>query len=468
MRNFSVTDEPAGNSAKRPAAVNASGARPEKRIFVIQEHHASHLHYDFRLESEGVLKSWAIPKQPLQDPTVKRLAIEVEDHPLEYAKFAGRIPQGEYGAGRVAIWDHGTYQLVGNEPHAAISTVKPSGKIELELKGNRLNGRFKLVRTSEAGEKSKWLFIYQAAPSGKADTGSADQLFLKVEGKVLKLGHLSKVMYPISGFTKKNCLNYYRKAAPFMLPHLRIHPVSLKRFPDGVQAESFFEKNASTHRPDWVATTKIGSAVPYVLQDLASLLWAVNLAALEIHTYLSPIGNVNEASVLMLDLDPGPGAGLLDCAWVAVETRKHLRTHGLESLIKTSGSKGLHLVVPLNSGTDYDACREYSRRLAAKLAARYPQRIVSVQKKDLRKNRVLIDWMQNDPKKTTAMVYSLRAVDPPQVSCPVSWAEVEKALRTGNPEGLVISPEAMLKRLEKRGDLFADALTLKQSLPTLT
>lgn len=294
---------------------------------------------------------------------------------------------------------------------------------------------------------------------------------MQVEGRRLTLSNLDKVLYPEAGFTKAQVLDYYRRVAPVMLPHLRGRPVTLKRFPEGVAAESFFEKRAPPHRPSWVATAKVvhkGDAIEFcVVDDVATLVWLANLAALELHPQLHVAEDPERPTVMVFDLDPGAPAGLLECCAVALRLREVLEDLGLRCFPKASGLKGLQLYVPLHSGASYDDTKAFSRGLAKVLERERPKEVVSRMRKDLRAGKVFIDWSQNDQIKTTVCAYSLRAHERPRVSAPVAWAEVEHALDAHDREGLVFEAEQVLARVRRHGDLFAQVATLKQELPAL-
>jgi bifunctional non-homologous end joining protein LigD len=274
-------------------------------------------------------------------------------------------------------------------------------------------------------------------------------------------------MYPAVGFTKGQVIDYYTRVAPALLPHLRDRPLTLKRYPNGVESGYFYEKQCPSHRPEWVRSEAVemqSKTIDFcVCDDLSTLVWLANLADLELHPSLSLVDDVDRPSVMAFDLDPGPPAGLAQCCEVAVLLRDALAQLGLESFAKTSGSKGIQVYVPLNvEGVDYDhGSKALSHALARHLEAQHPELIVSQQRKDLRRGKVLIDWSQNDEKKTTVCVYSLRARERPTVSTPVRWEEL------GDPDSLVFEAADVLERVERHGDLFAPVVELRQELPEL-
>jgi bifunctional non-homologous end joining protein LigD len=288
-----------------------------------------------------------------------------------------------------------------------------------------------------------------------------------VQGHRLSLSNLDKVLYPAVGFTKGQVIDYYTRIAPVVLPHLRDRPLTLKRYPNGVEGGHFYEKQAPSHRPEWVRAEPIelrSKTIDFVVcDDLPTLVWLANLADLELHPSLSLVDDINRPTVMAFDLDPGPGTGLPECCEVAVLLRDALTQLGLESFAKTSGSKGIQVYVPLNNeDVDYDhGSKRLSHALARHLEAQHPKLIVSQQKKELRKGKVLIDWSQNDEHKTTVGVYSLRARERPTVSTPLAWEELDE------PELLVFEAADVLERVERDGDLFAPVAELRQELPDL-
>ncbi len=292
-----------------------------------------------------------------------------------------------------------------------------------------------------------------------------------IQGKRLKLSNLEKVLYPARGFTKGQVIDYYVRVAPFLLPHLAGRALTMKRYPDGVEAEYFYEKNAPKHRPEWVKTAAIwsrhnGRNIQFILaDDLPTLAWLANLASLELHPSLALATNVGCPTMMVFDLDPGPPAGVIECARVALWLREIFQHLRLESFVKTSGSKGLQMYVPLNTPTTYEATKTFAQAMARLLEQEHPELVVSEMKKEIRTGKVFIDWSQNDEHKTTVSIYSLRAREKPTVSTPVTWEEVEQALAKKKPEMLVFEAPRTIERCQKMGDLFGPVLRLKQSLP---
>lgn len=296
---------------------------------------------------------------------------------------------------------------------------------------------------------------------------------VEIQGKNLKLSNLEKVLYPAAGFTKKDVIDYYVRIAPAILPHLNGRALTRKRYPDGVDGEPFFEKNTPMYKPDWVKTAPVWSegnrrTVHYVLaNDLATLVWLANLAALELHPSLALAKDIKCPTEMVFDLDPGPPANIVQCCQVAIWLREIFDHFGLKSFPKTSGSKGMQIYVPLNTPTTFDATKNFSRALAQLLEQEHRELVVSDMKKQLRTGKVFVDWSQNDEHKTTISVYSLRARERPTASTPVTWEEVERTHKKKDAGFLVFEASKTVARFEKMGDLFEPLLELKQKLPDL-
>jgi bifunctional non-homologous end joining protein LigD len=292
-----------------------------------------------------------------------------------------------------------------------------------------------------------------------------------VEGRRLSVSNLDKVLYPAVSFTKAEVLDYYARVAPALLPHLGDRAVTLRRFPNGPAGGSFYEKNCPRGRPEWVPTAPIqgedGTIEFCRIDSVAALTWVANLAALELHTPMARVDDPDAPTMVVFDLDPGAPAGILECAEVALLIRHVLEDLGLECVVKTSGSKGLQVYLPLNTPTTYGRTAGFSRTVAQALESAEPKKVVSAQRKDLRRGKVLVDWSQNSRHKTTVCAYSLRATDDATVSTPLHWDEVEEAVDTGDASGLRFRTPEVLERVADLGDLFAPAATLRQRLPDL-
>ncbi|HUD48674.1 MAG TPA: non-homologous end-joining DNA ligase [Candidatus Baltobacteraceae bacterium] len=295
---------------------------------------------------------------------------------------------------------------------------------------------------------------------------------LVIDGSTIDVSNLDKIFYPRTGFTKGQVMDYYVRISPALLPHLKDRPITLKRYPDGVEGFFFYEKQCPPHRPKWIKTAPVrksdGSAVHYcVMNSLPALVWAANLADLELHTFLHKASALARPDFLAFDLDPGEPADILLCCKVGLWLKDMFDALGLKCFPKTSGSKGLQVFVPLNTPVNYAKTGAFAHAVAELLEKNAPDTVVSKMRKSLRGGKVLVDWSQNDGHKTTVTVYSLRAREHPTVSTPVTWEEVEAALQKGNPKVLSFEADQVLKRVEKHGDLFAPVLKLKQKLPPI-
>jgi bifunctional non-homologous end joining protein LigD len=300
---------------------------------------------------------------------------------------------------------------------------------------------------------------------------ASQKVEVRVGNRTLTLSNLDKVLYPEAGFTKAQVIDYYSRIAPVLLPHLKGRPLTMKRYPDGVDGQFFFEKNCPKHRPDWVKTLPVyskenGRDIHYcTIDSLPALVWAANLADLELHTSMHLGKSPDRPTMMVYDLDPGAPADIVQCCQVALWLREYFADHGLEMFAKTSGSKGMQVYVPLNTPTSYDDVTPFAKQLARRMEQEHPKQVVHNMKKDLRHGKVLVDWSQNVSAKTTICVYSLRARARPTVSTPISWDEVETCLEKGDPAYLVFETGDVLRRVEEHGDLYAPTLKLKQKLP---
>ena len=292
-------------------------------------------------------------------------------------------------------------------------------------------------------------------------------LAVTVDGRALKLTNWDKVLYPETGFTKGDLIAYYARIAPAVLPHLKDRPLTLKRYPNGVDAPYFYEKQSPSHGPDWIETVEVQDVNYTLAQERATLVWLANLADIELHTSLSLRTDAARPTSLVFDLDPGAPAGLVECSEVALVLRGLFEALGLESVVKTSGSKGMQMYVPLNTEVTYTQTKPFARTVAELLEQRLPELVVSRMTKRLRPGRVFVDWSQNDRHKTTVNVYSLRARPTPSVSTPVSWDEVKRCRDGGDAELLSFGPDDVLRRVAADGDLFAPLLSAVQELPRL-
>jgi bifunctional non-homologous end joining protein LigD len=296
---------------------------------------------------------------------------------------------------------------------------------------------------------------------------------IELKGRRLSLSNLEKVLYPSCGFTKAHVQEYYRRISAFILPHLQDRALTLKRYPEGVDSPFFFEKRCPSHRPPWVRTAEIrrddGELMTVCLvNDLETLLWVANLASLELHVPLARAASPETPDAMVFDLDPGEPANILHCARVALILRELLSRLGLTSRVKSSGQKGLHVLVPLNSpGVTFEDTKTFSRTVAVILEKNYPELVTAKMAREARKGKVFINWSQNDSSLTMICVYSLRAREKPYVSFPLDWGKLEQLAGAGDPERLQVLHDEAVRRAEETGDLFEEVLTKQQKLPHL-
>jgi bifunctional non-homologous end joining protein LigD len=502
MRDFRRTPEPRGRVSK----VN-------RRRFVVQEHHASKLHFDFRLEMDGVLKSWSIPRGPSLDPAQKRLAVETEDHPVEYLKFEGRIPEGEYGAGEHMKWDGGAYKTLG--PGSALEQLE-AGKLDFELKGERLRGAFTLVRMK--GRVGEWLLIKKQdefaetgwelslrRPVGGKDTFGAKaarsagdkgvrrfdtkqeargarvvpvaralkakelkgDVNVRVGDEVVPLTSLERVYWPADGYTKGDLVRYYYEISRYILPYLEDRPLIMKRYPSGIKGLSFHQHDVK-EAPEFVRTVSLevedggGHDVDYIIGDnKATLLYMANLGAIERHPWHSRVRSLEHPDWFVFDLDPGEGVPFETICDVALKTRDVLSRLGLESYPKTSGSRGIHVYVPVRPVYSYEQIAELAERVAT-VVAREQSEVATVERSKRKRGRAMIyvDHMQNARGKSVVAPYSVRPRPGATVSAPLEWSEVERRkIRT-----IDFDIRNMLRRVEREGDLFRPVLKQSQKL----
>lgn len=431
-RNLKVSKEPRAKLKSK---------KSKELIFVIQEHHARQLHYDLRLELGGVLKSWAVPKEPSLDPAVKRLAIMVEDHPYDYKDFEGTIPEG-YGAGTVKIWDRGTYSVDGGDVKATEKAIKAGlkkGSLHFALEGKRLHGIFHLVKLKNS-EKNEWLLIKKKEEESQKSAG---------------LTHLDKVYWKKEKITKGEMIDYYASISKWLLPYLKDKPESLRRFPNGTEGEAFFQKDLKGH-PDWIQTAKVehsNKKVNYLLiQNKESLLYAANLGCIELHPFFSKIDRLHNPDYMVFDLDPKT-ASFDKVIEVAKEIHAVLEEIKVPSFCKTSGRDGLHIAIPLGGKYTYENAKGFAEVIALIVMRRLPKIATMERSIAKRKGKVYIDCNQNNFGQTLVAAYSVRARPGATVSTPLKWSEVKKGL---DPKKFTI--KNTLKRVKKLGDLFLPVL----------
>jgi bifunctional non-homologous end joining protein LigD len=462
-RDFAKTPE--------PPPIPKRESKGHQPIFVVQEHHASRLHYDFRLEADGVLKSWAVPKGPSTDPAQKRLAVQVEDHPLAYATFTGTIPEGQYGAGAVSIWDQGTYDnLLAVKPvPQTVTEGIDAGHLEFALHGKKLRGQFALIRMQGKGRgKEHWLlmkmqdaFAYpgervagnmqetEGTHSGTSHARPPARTQVRTRTRALRTSeppedgitytHPEKLMYPEAGITKGDVVDFYRRMAPRLLPHLRDRPATLERLPEGLSgsdAPHFWQKRTPDYYPDWIKRVELpserGEVVPYVLvNDAPTLLFLVNQGTLTFHVGFSRIASLDWPDFVLFDLDPGQ-ASFTDAMAVAKALHAVLHDDGRQGFVKTSGKTGLHVFVPWERQTDYDEARAWTLGMAQRVVNALPDQATIERSKAKRGKRVYVDVMQNAKGHHAVPPYVLRAVPGAPVSTPLRWQELTPTL---DPKG---------------------------------
>ncbi len=482
-RDFSKTSEPEGE----PRGTRSARKRAS---FVVQKHAASHLHYDFRLEIGGVMKSWAVPRGPSLDPAEKRLAVEVEDHPVEYNRFEGTIPEGEYGGGAVMIWDRGELVPTSRGRPTDLAAGYREGQIDFTLRGERLRGAYTLKRMAPArgSEKPKWILFKRTDEHARPGSDvTADETTSVVTGRsmeaiahpeaaredlveqlsrverdggdgeltfeggaTLAVTSLGRVIAPEAGLTKGGLMRYYARVAPALLPLLKDRPLALRRFPRGVGGAGFYQ-----HEPrNWpapVRTARVrledGSVRPRLVGgDLVTLLYTVQLGAIEAHPWHARVASLSAPDYVVLDLDPGDGASYDRVVDVALRVRDALAASGLEGLPKTSGATGMHVVVPLAPKSTWRAAAALAERIARVVAYGAPG--VATLERSLAKRpagAVYVDHLQNARGKTVASAWSVRARPGATVSVPLDWSEVRPGL-----DPRAFTTEAALARVAAR------------------
>jgi bifunctional non-homologous end joining protein LigD len=515
-RRFDRTAEPEGAVAPEPRAP-ADG----EASFVVHRHRARRLHYDLRLEIDGVLVSWAVPKGPTLDPAARRLAVHVEDHPLEYGDFEGVIPDGSYGAGDVIVWDRGTYRSdVGTAAEGLAS-----GDLHLELAGEKLRGRFVLVRTkgrSRAGgdEGESWLLLHKrdehavegwdpedhprsvqsgltneqvaelgpgrlaptpARPEWSAATDdelaaldalSKDGVW-SLGGDEVKLTNLDKVLFPgrdgEAPATKRDLVRYWAQAAPLALPYLWDRPVNLQRFPDGAEAGGFWNKAVAANAPSWLSTwdrpdAKEGKTVTHLVADRpAALAYLANLAALELHPWTAPTRSHRMPTWALIDLDPGPSTTWDELLLLARLHRTALDHLGVRAMPKVTGKRGIQVWIPVADGLAFEDTSGWVRQVSEAIGATVPELVSWAWGTDDRKGLARLDYTQNAHNKTLVGPFSPRPAPGAPVSVPITWDELDDpGLR---PDRWTI--RTVLERVAEHGDPLRPLIGLQQRLPPL-
>ena len=517
-RDFTRTSEPRG-AARSPDDRRA-------RRFVVQRHRARRLHYDLRFEIDGVLVSWAVPKGPTLDPSARRLAVHVEDHPIEYLTFEGVIPHGEYGGGDVIVWDIGTWEPIHtDDPAAAIR----DGELHAEMHGEKLRGRLVLVR--RRSDEKNWMLLHKhdehavdgwdpedhprsatsgrtndevkadphrlwisGAPAAEASVSVLSQALSEqvpdeaiaalgdlgkqgtweVFGRELRVTNLDKVLFGPDArspaVTKRELLAYTARIAPVVLPYLEGRAVNLHRFPDGADAGGFWHKQRPSHAPDWVGAwdnpeAGKGETSTYVVVDEpAALVWAANYGALEWHPWTSRTAAPHEPTYALIDLDPGERTGWDDLLALARLHRTALEHLGVTARAKVTGRRGLQIWVPIAPGYSFDDTRAWVEQLSRTVGKVVPELVSWKWEKKARGGLARLDYTQNAINKTLVAPYSPRPAPGAPVSVPIGWDELnDPDLR---PDRWTI--RTVLDRLAERGDPFRALLGVTQELPEIT
>jgi bifunctional non-homologous end joining protein LigD len=418
---------------------------------------------------ELVVGGW-LPGEGRRRDRIGALVVGVQDERLGGLRYAGRVGTGftedelDRLRRRLAELEQDRSPFVENpgapQPPRGAVWVQPRLVAEVEFRDWTQTGQLRAPSYKGLRDDKEADVIVRE---------ERDHAVVVVEGSEIRLANPDKVLYPAAGFRKRDVVDYCVRIAPALLPHLEGRPLTLKRYPNGVDGQFFYEKQAPSHRPSWVRTERVvmgSKAIDFVVcDDLRTLVWLANLADLELHTSLSRAENLQHPTTLAFDLDPGPPATVLECCRVGLLLEGMFSGLGLQSFAKTSGSKGLQVYVPLDGRADYDATKTFARTVAELLEREEPGLVVSRMTKSLRAGKVLVDWSQNDFHKTTVSVYSLRARERPTVSTPVSWDEVRAAADRADPDLLVFTAQDVLARVAEQGDLFAPVVSLAQSLP---
>jgi bifunctional non-homologous end joining protein LigD len=510
-RDFDKTAEPAPTPGGRPLA---RGNR-----FVVQRHRARRLHYDLRLEMDGTLVSWAVPKGPTLDPATKRMAVHVEDHPLAYFDFEGVIPGGEYGGGDVIVWDWGTWEPSDTtDPRKAVE----AGELHFDVHGEKLSGRFAIIR--RGGDDKSWLLVHkrdEAAVSGwdaeqfpksvksgldndevaargndlwhprrptqEYPSPTADELaelaglpnsksgrFWTLHGRELRLTNLDKVMFPESkqhsAVTKRELIRYMAQIGPWMLPYLVDRPANFKRHPDGAGANGFWQKAFPPHAPDWLRRWRNEEADPgeteeyLVVEEPATLAFLANWGVLEIHAWTSTTDTPHQPSWAMIDIDPGTSTTWDETLTLARLYRTALEHLDVRGCPKVSGRRGIQIWVPVRDGYTFDQTRMWVETISRAVGGVVPDLVSWEWQTERRGGRARLDYTQNAINKTLITPYSTRAAAGAPVSVPIAWDELD------DPE---LRPDRwnvgdVFGRLESIGDPLAGLIGLQQALPPPT
>lgn len=443
-RNFGQTNEPVGTQKNRTS---------KNPLFVVQKHAASHLHYDLRLEHDGVLKSWAVPKGIPQDPAEKHLAIETEDHPLEYAHFEGVIPPGNYGAGTVEIWDGGTYKNITKGKNGQIIPVAEclkKGRLKVEFAGKKLTGIYVFIKTKLA-QKGSWLIFKMADKVLPKATIDPDRV--KINSHTIRLTHVSKILFPEAGITKSDLIDYYREIAPWMLPHTKDRYVTMVRAPEGLGGDWFYQKNMPASYPRWIKSVDVplkedGEKHMVVINNPASLVYLANQDCITPHISLSRTDQLEKPDRMIFDLDPSPENSFSQLCAAALQLKKILETAGLIPFVMTTGSRGLHIIVPIRRRAGFETVREYAHAIANQLVAQDPKNLTTEVRKNKRLDRIYVDTSRNAYGQTSVAPYAVRLRPAAPIAVPLYWEELADKSLTAQKYTI----KNIRTRLAKMGD----------------
>jgi bifunctional non-homologous end joining protein LigD len=509
-RDFTRTAEPTGATRPGPPAAGAGNR------FVVQRHRARRLHYDLRLEAAGVLLSWAVPKGPTLDPSERRLAVHVEDHPLDYFDFEGVIAPGEYGGGDVIVWDWGTWQLAKGDD---VLDAVERGDLHFDLHGEKLRGRFVLVRRggSQAGGRQNWLLLHKhddeavdgwdpedhprSVKTGRTNdevaaspdaTWSSTRTFAaptldelaslaglgkkgtwEVQGRRLSLTNLDKVLFPArndgAAVTKRDLIRYFAEAGPLLLPYLHDRPVNMLRYPDGSDAKGFWQKAVPNGAPDWLTRWRNHDADPgeteeyVVLDSVPALAWAANLAALELNPWTSSAARPHEPDWALVDIDPGDTTTFDDVLVLARLYRTALEHLDVDAQPKVTGKRGIQIWIPVAPGYTFDDTRQWIEAISRAVGGTVPDLVSWEWEKRNRNGKARLDYTQNAINKTLVAPFSTRPTAGAPVSVPIEWDELDDPdLR---PDRWTIAD--VQGRVAIAGDPLARMIGRPQRLPAL-
>ncbi len=444
-RNFKRTPEPAGRIRKKRASL----------LYCIQKHDASHLHYDLRLEMNGVLKSWAVPKGPSLDPTIKRLAVHVEDHPIQYGSFAGVIPAGQYGAGTVTLWDTGEWECINKNENT--ETAYKKGHLVFILKGKKLKGEWSLIRMKK--NDKNWLFIKINDRYAKTERQ------YEMTKNDFSLTHPKKILYPALEITKLEVAEYYHTVAKWMLPYISKRPLSVVRCPQGQEKKCFYQKHFNEEHENHIYSVmikdKLAKQSYLYIKDEKGLIALVQLNVLEMHLWGCHIDKIEKPDLITFDLDPAPEVEWKQVVETAFFVKEQLEKIHLTSFVKTTGGKGLHVVIPIKRLYSWKQIETVAHGFADHLVSLRPHAYIATMSKAKRTGKIFIDYLRNQRGATIIAPYSMRAKSSATISTPLHWDELSHRIK---PDAFTIQTiPTRLARL--REDPWKDFFDLKQALP---